>query len=311
MTTSTARCRSVCDPMTTPVAISRWLGAKRWLTIGYPHLLALPRRGGRAFDCFAGSCVVALWYLAQGYRAVIGDTNPRLIGCLRNLQERPEEVIAALAGFAADYAIDVDQRAFFYALRAHLNTCLPETVEASALFLFMLRAGFNGLWRENSRGECNIAWGDPLGATHHGANQRLRKDLVRADELRAISALLKRADIRLGDFAATSADARRGEVAFLDAPYVDPAKNAFVGYSKGGFGLKDRQRLSAWLREMDRRGVRWTATDAATDHARATYGLWTIDDVQVRRSCSAKAEGRGHATEVVIRNWSEARKEAA
>lgn len=298
--------------MTTPVALSRWLGAKRWLTIGYPHLLALPRRGGRAFDCFAGSCVVALWYLAQGFRVVIGDTNPRLIGCLRNLQERPEEVIAALAGFAADYAIDVDPRAFFYALRAHLNTCLPETVESAALFLFMLRAGFNGLWRENSRGECNTTWGDPHNVNKAGQRQHVRmKDLVSADELRAISDLLRRADIRLGDFAATSADARRGDVSFFDAPYVDPAKAAFVGYSKGGFGLKDRQRLSAWLREMDRRGVRWTATDAATDHARATYGLWAVDNVQVRRSCSAKSEGRGKAPEIVIRNWSEARKEAA
>lgn len=287
--------------MTAPIAIARWIGGKRWLTIGYPHLLALPRRGGRAFDCFAGSCVVALWYLAQGFRVVIGDTNPRLIGCLRNLQERPEEVIEALAGFAADYAIDADQRAFFYALRAHLNTCLPETVEASALFLLMLRAGFNGLWRENQRGECNTTWGDP----------KPGKDIVSADELRAISALLRRADIRLGDFAATSADARRGDSLFADAPYVDPAKNAFVGYSKGGFGLKDRQRLSAWLREMDRRGVRWTATDAATDHTRATYGLWLVDEVQVRRSCSAKSEGRGSAQELIVRNWYPAKKEAA
>ena len=50
---------------------------------------------------------------------------------------------------------------------------------------------------------------------------------------------------------------------------------------------------------------------AATDHARATYGLWAVDNVQVRRSCSAKSEGRGKAPEIVIRNWSEARKEAA
>lgn len=301
--------------MTAPVAISRWLGSKRWLCASYPHLLALPRRGGRAFDCFAGSCVVALWYLAQGFRVVIGDTNPRLIGCLRNLQERPEEVIAALAGFAADYAIDVDQRAFFYALRAHLNTCLPETVEASALFLFILRSGFNGTYRESANGDCSVTWGDPAnskGWALPGKKPRpWRKDLVRADELRAIAALLRRADIRLGDFVATSADARKGDVIFADAPYVDPAKAAFVGYSKGGFGLKDRQRLSAWLREMDRRGVRWTATDAATDHARATYGLWVVDNVQVRRSCSAKSEGRGKAPELVIRNWSEARSEAA
>ncbi len=287
--------------MTAPVALSRWVGGKRWLTANYPDRIPSPSRGGRGLDVFAGSCVVAFRWLAQGYRVVIGDTNPRLIGCLRNLQERPEEVISALAGFAADYADDVDQRAFFYALRAHLNTCLPDTVEGSALFLFMLRAGFNGLWRENSRGECNTPWGDVL--TTGNRKTKNRRDLVCADELRAISALLKRAEIRLGDFAETSADARKGDVLFADAPYVDPTKTAFVGYSKGGFTLKDRQRLSAWLRELDRRGVRWTATDAATDHARATYGLWLVEEVQVRRSVSCKAQGRGKASEVLIRNW--------
>jgi DNA adenine methylase len=282
------------------LALSRWLGGKRWLTTGYPHMLPIPRRGARGFDVFAGSCVVALHWLSLGVRVVIGDTNPRLIGCLRNLQERPEEVIAALADFAADYAIDVDQRAFFYALRTHLNTCLPDTVESAALFLFMLRAGFNGLWRENSRGECNTTWGDPL--TMGSRKTKNRRDLVCAAELRAISALLQRADIRLGDFEVTSADARRGDVLFADAPYVDPAKAAFVGYSKGGFTLRDRQRLSAWLREMDRRGVRWTATDAALPHVRATYGLWTMDEVQVRRSCSAKSEGRGMTPELIVTN---------
>lgn len=294
------------------LALSRWLGGKRWLTTGYPHMLPIPRRGARGFDVFTGSCVVALHWLSLGCRVVIGDTNPRLIGCLRNLQERPEEVIVALADFAADYAIDVDQRAFFYALRAHLNTCLSDTVESAALFLFMLRAGFNGLWRENSRGECNTTWGNLHNVNKAGQRQHPRmKDLVCADELRAISALLQRADIRLGDFAATSADARKGDALFADAPYVDPAKGAFVGYSKGGFTLRDRQRLSAWLREMDRRGVRWTATDAATEHTRATYGLWIVDEVDVRRSCSAKAEGRGKALELVIRNWQSKEQKAA
>jgi site-specific DNA-adenine methylase len=114
---------------------------------------------------------------------------------------------------------------------------------------------------------------------------------------------LQRAEIRLGDFEATSSDARKGDVLFADAPYVDPSKAAFVGYSKGGFTLLDRQRLSAWLREMDRRGVRWTATDAALSHVRATYGLWTMNEVQVRRSCSAKSEGRCMTAELLIRNW--------
>lgn len=291
--------------MTPPIALSRWLGGKRWLTAQHPDKVPLPRRGRRAYDCFAGSCVVAFWWLAQGFRVVIGDTNARLIGCLRNLKERPEAVIAALTAIESAHHAATDRKADFIARRGYLNREDAADAGTSAVFLFVLRAGFNGLYRENLSGACNVPYGDPWNDDKSGQRQHIRnKDLVRADELRAISALLQRADIRLGDFAATSADARSGDALFADAPYAAPG--AFVGYSKGGFGLKDRQRLAAWLREMDRRGVRWTATDAATDHTIATYGLWTVDRAQVRRSVSAKSEGRGHAEEALIRNWQSA-----
>lgn len=287
--TAAVRRRPVAE-QPAPIALTRWLGGKRWLTAAYSHTLALPRRGGRAFDCFAGSCVVAFWYLAQGSRVVIGDTNARLIGTLRNLKDRPEVVIASLVAIESAHRASPDHKADFYARREHLNSADPAEVGTSAVFLFIMAAGFNGLWRENLSGACNTTWGDPKPC----------KDLVRADELRAISALLARSDIRLGDFTETSADARRGDVLFADAPYA----GNFVGYSKGGFGLKDRQRLAEWLREMDRRGVRWTATDATTEHTRATYGLCHVDEVSVRRSGSATAKGRGRAPEMIVRNWS-------
>lgn len=250
-------------------------------------------------DLTAGSCVVPFWYLAQGYRVVVGDVNPRLIGCLRNLQRRAEDVIAVLSAIAKAYQASPDQRAEFYERRAHLNRLDPADVGAAAYFLFILRAGFNGLYRENAAGECNTPLGDIPP----------RPDLVRADELRAIAALLAPADIRLGDFAETGADLRRGDALFCDPPYVAPGK--FTAYSKGGFGLKDRARFGAWLREMDRRGVRWTATDTATDHALSTYGLWHVERIGVRRSGSCKAQGRGMAEEVIVTNWTPAKNEAA
>lgn len=283
---------------TAPVALTKWQGSKRWQVSGYPHTIALPTRNGRLFDCFAGSCVVALWALSQGHRVVIGDTNARLIGALRNLKTRCEDVIAVLTAIAAAYAAAPDQKADFYARRAHFNTLDPADVGASALFLFIVRAGFNGVYRENSRGECNTPVGDipPRG------------DLVQADELRAIAALLARADIRLGDFEETSRDIRRTDTLFADAPYA----GTFTGYSKRGWTRKDRARLGAYLRELDRRGVRWTATDSAAHGALSDYGLWHITPANVRRSGSCKAEGRGMAAELIVTNWlPPARKEAA
>lgn len=286
----------------TPIALTKWVGGKRWLLQGYPHLLPLPRRGGRAYDVFAGGCSVSLWYLAQGFRVVMGDTNARLIGCLRNLRERPDAVIGTLSAEASAHQDAADHRADFYTRRRQLNHLHPDALEASALFLFILRAGFNGLWRENAAGECNTTWGDPSPS----------KDLVRADELRAIAELLQNADIRHGDFELTGADIDRASVLFADAPYVPDVKGkAFTGYSKGGFNLNDRARLAMWLRSLDKRGIRWTATDARTDHALATYGLCAVDEVDVRRSVAAKGSARGSAMELVVRNWIDAKRAAA
>lgn len=279
----------------TPKRLVRWVGGKGgdWLA-KHAHLLPLPRRGGRAFDVFAGGCSVSLWYLAQGYRVVMGDTNPRLIGCLRNLRERPDAVIGQLSAEASAYQDAADRRADFYLRREHLNRLPAVTLAASALFLFILRAGFNGLWRENAAGECNTTWGDPSPS----------KDIVRADELRAIAELLQNADIRHGDFEVTGADISKADAAFCDAPYVPDVKGkAFTGYSKGGFNLNDRARLAMWLRSLDKRGIRWTATDARTDHALATYGLCAVDEVDVRRSVAAKGSARSNARELVVRNW--------
>lgn len=290
--------------MSAPVALTRWLGGKRWLTSKHPHQIPAPAAHGRAFDVFAGSGVVALHWLAMGVRVVLADTNARLIGCYSALKERPEALIGALATEVSAYTDAADQRADYHARRAALNLAAPDSIEGAALFLFNVRAGFNGLYREDKRGNVNTSWGDPLNTDKSGQRQHVRnRDLVHADELRAISALLQRAEIRLGDFAATSDDAKKGDALFADAPYADPAKAAFTTYSAGGFTLADRQRLSTCLRELDQRGVRWTATDAATEHARATYGLWTVEEIQVRRSCSVNGKGRGHATEMLIRNW--------
>ena len=278
------------------LALSRYLGSKTWLVRSYPHLIPEPSRGRRAYDCTAGACSIPLHWLARGHRVVIGDANPRLIGTLRNLQTRPDAVIAELTALAAVHA--QQGKGWFVAVRYNLNAADPASVESSARFLFVLRAGFNGLWRENGKGECNTPYGDP----------KPGKDLVRADELRTIAALLKRAEIRLGDFEATSADIGAGCALLADPPYVD--RSAFVGYSRRGFTLKDRLRLTAWLRALDKRGVRWTLTDVATPESMAAHGLWSVDILTVRRSVAANGT-RESAKELVVRNWKEAKEQAA
>jgi DNA adenine methylase len=228
---------------------------------------------------------------------VIGDTNPRLIGVYRHLVSNPGAVVRALAAVADAHRAAPDPKVHYIAQRAAFNAATPESVESAAGFLFVMNAGFNGVVRFNQGGECNTPYGEPESG----------KDIVRADEMRAIGKLLARAEVVLGDFEVTTEPAKRGDVVYFDPPYVAPAKDGrsagFVGYSAGGFTLADRKRLGVLLRELDRRGVRWVLSDLSADHALEVYGLWNVAEVSVRRSVAARGEKRGKATEVLVTNF--------
>lgn len=282
-----------------PVALSRWQGGKRWLVETYPHLIPLPTSSrGRFFDACTGSAVLAIHALRQGRRVVMGDTNPRLISVYAHLQSDARAVVNSLAAFAEEHeAATHDGRtgsAVFYELRDRLNRSEPFSLESAALFLFIMNAGFNGLYRVNRRGICNTTYGDP----------KRGKDLVREDEMRALGKLLRRATPLCLDFAELCEEAKRGDTAFFDPPYVaDKGRPGFVSYSEKGFRRADQQRLGQVLRDLDQRGVRWLLTDAATECAGSAHGLWNVRVVDVRRSGSARSKGRGTARELLVSNW--------
>ena len=289
---------SAGQPVDGPEALDRWLGGKRWLVKLYPEHLPLPSPRGRVYDLFTGGGAVALHFLRLGCRVVMGDTNPRLIGAYRWIRNQPERVVSLLTEVATQHreaaALGVEHgAAHFYELRALMNDSDPDGLLSAVLFVFTLRAGFNGLYRVNRRGVCNTTYGEP----------KPGKDLVRAGEIRALSSLLARAEPTLGDFEVIAGPARRGDFVYADPPYVaEKGKVAFVSYAAGGFTPEDQARLGVLLRDLDHRGVTWLLSDGATSRAAETYGLWDQRRVEVYRSISAKGKGRGTVTELLVSN---------
>jgi len=146
---------------------------------------------------FVGGGAVMFWIL-QAYpnieRAVINDINQELICTYRVIKENVEELIAELAHIQEEYIpLDAeDRKAFFIEKRARFNTKQTTPVETAALFIFLNRTCFNGLYRVNSKGEFNVPHGKY-------ANPRI----CDADNLRACSSVLQRVEILCGDFAET------------------------------------------------------------------------------------------------------------
>ena len=146
---------------------------------------------------FVGGGAVMFWIL-QAYsnieRAIINDINQELICTYRVIKENVEDLIAELSRIQAEYIpMDAeDRKAYFMEKRARFNTKQTAPVETAALFIFLNRTCFNGLYRVNSKGEFNVPHGKY-------ANPRI----CDAENLRACSAVLQKVVILCGDFAET------------------------------------------------------------------------------------------------------------
>lgn len=107
-----------------------------------------------------------LFHLLQKYpnikRAVINDINHHLINAYLAIKQFPEELITFLTEVQQKYRAfgNVDlQKEYFIKIRRAFNDYGLSMIEDAAYTIFLNRTCFNGLYRENSKGEFNVAFG--------------------------------------------------------------------------------------------------------------------------------------------------------
>lgn len=199
----------------------KWAGGKRWLV---RHLL--PYWSGyqdrRLAEPFAGGLAVTLGLMPR--RALLNDANPHLIAFYRWLQ-RGLDVNATGITFANDRAVYAHNRTRFNEL---IRDGKSESAEASALFYYLNRTGYNGLCRFNARGFFNVPFG------------RYKQPPYRED-FEPYRRVLENFEFTNGDF--EKMKVRRGDFIYADPPY----DVEFTAYSAGGFAWEDQKRLALWL----------------------------------------------------------------
>lgn len=295
--------------------LTKYVGNKAALLAASPGLFPLPGHGGSVAVPFVGGGSVPAFYAARGCKVIASDINPRLVNAHLEVQRDVDLVIGSLnwitdAWRKAVDGLDPDLRdeagkAFFEANRTALNTGAEQagykhSAFAAARMLFVIRAGFNGLYRENAAGECTTAYGKP----------EPTRDLVQADKLRAYSAAVQGVEFLCEDFAVTCGRARPGWAMYGDSPY----EGTFTGYAGGdwsaaqaslpGMGrTSERERLAAMLVYLDAIGVRFSNSDADTATTRRLYSRWTLESVSRSGNVNSNGEDRGAVTEGLWRNW--------
>jgi DNA adenine methylase len=122
-----------------------------------------------------------------------------------------ELIISNIALVEAKYnsLTESEQKAFYLATRVAYNAQPREGADQAVNFLLLNKAGFNGLYRENSKGAFNVPFG-----------QRKSLFLGQAENIRNVSQALQATEIRLTAYQEAVSGAEAGDLVYFDPPYV-------------------------------------------------------------------------------------------
>lgn len=285
----------------------KWVGGKTQLLDDIkktlPHDLSL-RKGMTYVEPFVGGGAVLFWIL-QEYpnitRAVINDINAELICTYRVIKSDVEKLIAELTRIQSEYLVldDIARKDYFLSQRERFNERKISDVELAALFIFLNRTCFNGLYRVNSKGKFNVP---------HG--RYTNPKICDEETLMADSVILQRVEILCGDFAQTGKYAGDNVLYYFDPPYRPLTEtSAFTSYAKDGFDDEDQIRLRDFCEQIARYKSLFVASnsdpqnvdnrDNFFDHL---YKRFSIKRVSASRMINSKGNGRGAISEIMISN---------
>jgi len=253
---------------------------------------------------FVGSGAVMFWFLQKFpnvTKAVINDINGHLVNAYQTIKTKPTELIAVLTDLQTNFLSLTEEarKDFFLGQRSRYNN-RQSAVEQTALLIFLNRTCFNGLYRVNSKQQFNVPFG-------RYANPKI----CDAENILAVSKLLKNVTILHGDYQETLEHATKSSFFYFDPPYKPLNKtSSFNSYSTEVFNDEQQERLATFCRAIDKAGHQWLLSNSDMKNENdddhyfdKLYEGFNIKRVKAKRMINSKSEKRGEIDEVLICNY--------
>ena len=267
----------------------KWAGGKRQLI---PQIRErMPEKYNNYYEPFVGGGAVL--FELQPANALINDINKALINTYNIICNEADAFLEAVNRL--DEEMWEDGKKYYYSVREHYNDKLMKSeydVELAALFVFINKHCFNGLYRVNGKGLFNVPYNNS------------RRTSADENVIREVSKYLKGVKIINGDFEEACKDAKKGDFVFIDRPYAPLNPTSFESYTKEGFDIESHKRVAKLYDELTGRGCYCMLTNHNTELINELYGNkgYKIDVVSVKRMINSDASNRV-GKEVIICNY--------
>jgi DNA adenine methylase len=253
----------------------KWVGGKTQIIDDIISLF--PKKIVNYYEPFlgGGSVLLALLsYVKSGQIEVSGkiyasDLNFNLIWLYKNIQLQPNIVIAEVNKLVDDFSkikgTEINRKpsniqealtsheSYYYWIRSRFNALIKEERPnplASAMFLFMNKTCFRGVYREGPNG-FNVPYGNYKNPS-----------ILEEEHIKSVSELIKDVIFTTSSFSDSLKTVESGDFVYLDPPYAPESETSFVSYTSDGFNLNNNKALFEKCNDMNTKNIRFLMSNA-------------------------------------------------
>jgi DNA adenine methylase len=240
----------------------------------------------------------ALLFYLQPKKFVINDINKELINAYKvmknNYKKLREYLILMEYAHSEEFYLKIRKIDRNKKHDRDLNMKDSKELRA-ARFIYLNKAGFNGLYRVNSNGYFNVPSG--------------KKEKVKTHEypnLVNISKYFKKSNSKIKNINYIDAikTIKKGDFVYFDPPYdYEIGVNGFDAYEKNGFGIKGQKDLAKLCNCLNKKNINFMVSNHNTKLIQKLYNKFNIKIIKVNRLIGGKGSERKPVEEVIITNY--------
>lgn len=309
----------------------KWVGGKTQLITQIEK--ELPVYITKYYEPFVGGGAMLFHILQNVFtieEAVINDYNPVIANAYIHVRDHVGKVIHQLKTIERKYnsyqeknpdTADLRRSEYYYQARQRFNdyllcgcVTLKDEIHRTALFLFLNKTCFNGLYRVNKRGEFNVPF------------NRAKSVSFDYDNLEACSHVLHNVTILCGDYKHALPLKTNSETlsefynkhaftfVYMDPPYK-PVKETLgeVAYTADGFDDNKQKELKQVCDKLCHDNIMFIQSNSDPEdkffdtlyvnEENKENAKYKIKRVSARRNVNSKGTGRGEINEIIIKNF--------
>ncbi|WP_311486652.1 DNA adenine methylase [uncultured Anaerococcus sp.] len=286
----------------------KWAGGKSQLLHEIRKYYPFDEKINRYCEPFVGAGAV-LFDVLNSFdlkEVFISDINKEAINSYKVIRDDVENLIELLEEFQNEYKdlTHEERKAIYYKNREEFNRLKvlknSDSLKRAALFIFLNKTGFNGLYRENMRGLFNV----PIGSYKN-------PKILDKENILNVNKKLQNVEIIYGDYKKSADFIDENTFVYFDPPYrpINSTSN-FTSYSKDSFNDEDQIELAEFFKKMDKKSAHLLLSnsdpknyDLNDDFFDDLYKGFNIKRVKASRTINSNKNERGQIYEVLINNY--------